>query len=140
MNGHRPAQDTTHIFLRPIGSPPPLGTIALGGASVLLTGYQLAWLPADVAWPEHQAAVGPGGPARRTQPACVTARHEPVRSAGTAASPVTGHDACALSGPASSRRQLSAHWPSRSLSPRVECMFSTWLPKTQLATTPNRSP
>ena len=44
-NGHRPAQDVSRIFLRPIGSPLPLGMIALGGASVLLTGLQLAWLP-----------------------------------------------------------------------------------------------
>ena len=50
MNGHQPAQDASHIFLRPIGSPLPLGMIALGGASVLLTGYQLAWLPAVQAY------------------------------------------------------------------------------------------
>lgn len=34
------------VFLRPIGSPLPLGMAALAGASVMLTGYQLSWLPA----------------------------------------------------------------------------------------------
>jgi len=33
MNGHRPAQDASHIFLRPIGGPLPLGMIALGNGS-----------------------------------------------------------------------------------------------------------
>jgi succinate-acetate transporter protein len=36
----------SRIFLRPIGSPLPLGMAALAGASVMLTGYQLSWLPA----------------------------------------------------------------------------------------------
>jgi uncharacterized protein len=34
------------VFLRPLGSPLPLGMIALAGASVLLTGQQLSWVPA----------------------------------------------------------------------------------------------
>jgi len=33
------------VFLRPVGSPLPLGMIALAGASVLLTGQQLSWVP-----------------------------------------------------------------------------------------------
>ena len=33
------------VFLRPLGSPLPLGMIALAGASVLLTGQQLSWVP-----------------------------------------------------------------------------------------------
>ena len=36
----------SRIFLRPIGSPLPLGMAELAGASVLLTGDQLGWLPA----------------------------------------------------------------------------------------------
>lgn len=39
------AVSTARIFLRPIGSPLPLGMAALAGASVMLTGYQLGWLP-----------------------------------------------------------------------------------------------
>jgi succinate-acetate transporter protein len=41
--------DTTgmsRVFLRPIGSPLPLGMAALAGASIMLTAYQLSWLPA----------------------------------------------------------------------------------------------
>jgi uncharacterized protein len=42
----RPAPTSvSRIFLRPIGSPLPLGMAALAGASVMLTGYQLSWLP-----------------------------------------------------------------------------------------------
>lgn len=33
------------VFLRPLGSPLPLGMIALAGASVLLTGKDLSWVP-----------------------------------------------------------------------------------------------
>jgi len=40
------ARGVSRIFLRPIGSPLPLGMAALAGASVLLTGDQLGWLPA----------------------------------------------------------------------------------------------
>ncbi len=36
----------SRIVLRPFGSPLPLGFLALGGASVALTGLQLGWLPA----------------------------------------------------------------------------------------------
>jgi len=36
----------SRITLRPIGSPLPLGMLGLGGASILLSGYQLSWLPA----------------------------------------------------------------------------------------------
>lgn len=53
MNGDWGARAASRVFLRPIGSPLPLGMIALGGASVLLTGYQLAWLPAGQA---HEVA------------------------------------------------------------------------------------
>jgi succinate-acetate transporter protein len=35
----------TRITLRPIGSPLPLGFLALGGASVALSGLQLGWVP-----------------------------------------------------------------------------------------------
>lgn len=35
----------SRIFLRPIGSPLPLGMAALAGASIMLTGYELGWLP-----------------------------------------------------------------------------------------------
>lgn len=44
-----PHQDLTpslsRIVLRPIGSPLPLGFVALGAASVTLSGLQLGWLP-----------------------------------------------------------------------------------------------
>lgn len=40
-----PVRQASRIFLRPVGSPLPLGMAALAGASVMLTGYQLAWLP-----------------------------------------------------------------------------------------------
>jgi uncharacterized protein len=53
-NGDQGARAASRIFLRPIGSPLPLGMIALAGASVLLTGYQLAWLPGPQA---HDLAV-----------------------------------------------------------------------------------
>lgn len=42
------------IVLRPIGSPLPLGFTALGGASIVLTGLQLGWLPTSQA---HQVGV-----------------------------------------------------------------------------------
>lgn len=47
MDGDRrqPAAELSRIFLRPIGSPLPLGMLALAGASIVLTGYQLSWLP-----------------------------------------------------------------------------------------------
>ena len=45
VTGDRTARGLSRIFLRPIGSPLPLGMAALAGASVMLTGYQLAWLP-----------------------------------------------------------------------------------------------
>jgi succinate-acetate transporter protein len=41
------------IVLRPVGSPLPLGFIALGGASVVLSGLQLGWLPTSET---HQVA------------------------------------------------------------------------------------
>jgi uncharacterized protein len=44
-NGGRSAQEMSRIFLRPLGSPMPLGMIALAGASLMLTAYQLSWLP-----------------------------------------------------------------------------------------------
>ena len=40
------ARSVSRIFLRPVGSPLPLGMAALAGASVMLTGDQLGWLPA----------------------------------------------------------------------------------------------
>lgn len=43
--GDQAACAAARIVLRPIGSPLPLGMAALAGASVMLTGYQLAWLP-----------------------------------------------------------------------------------------------
>ena len=48
------AREASRIFLRPIGSPLPLGMAALAGASVMLTGYQLSWLPVAQA---HDVAV-----------------------------------------------------------------------------------
>ncbi len=42
------------IMLRPVGSPLPLGFTALGAASLVLTGLQLAWLPQDES---HQVAI-----------------------------------------------------------------------------------
>jgi hypothetical protein len=44
-DGRASAQEISRIFLRPLGSPMPLGMIALAGASLMLTGYQLSWLP-----------------------------------------------------------------------------------------------
>jgi uncharacterized protein len=44
-DGRASPQSASRVFLRPIGSPLPLGMIALAGASVMLTGYQLSWLP-----------------------------------------------------------------------------------------------
>ncbi len=41
-----PAAGISRVFLRPIGSPLPMGMAALAGASIMLTGYQLSWLPA----------------------------------------------------------------------------------------------
>lgn len=46
VTGDGAARSASRIFLRPIGSPLPLGMAALAGASVMLTGYQLSWLPA----------------------------------------------------------------------------------------------
>lgn len=40
------ARGVSRIFLRPVGSLLPLGMAALAGASVLLTGDLLGWLPA----------------------------------------------------------------------------------------------
>jgi succinate-acetate transporter protein len=45
----REVADITRVMLRPIGSSLPLGFLALGGASVLLSGLQLRWLPVDAA-------------------------------------------------------------------------------------------
>lgn len=42
------------LVLRPIGSPLPLGFIALGGASIALSGLQLAWVPTSET---HQVAI-----------------------------------------------------------------------------------
>ena len=39
------ARSAARIFLRPIGSPLPLGMVALAGASVMLTADQVGWLP-----------------------------------------------------------------------------------------------
>jgi uncharacterized protein len=46
MTDGQDARGAVRIFLRPVGSPLPLGMAALAGASVLLTGDQLGWLPA----------------------------------------------------------------------------------------------
>lgn len=43
---HRRLEQAARLTLRPIGSPLPLGMLALGGASILLTGEQLSWIPA----------------------------------------------------------------------------------------------
>ena len=40
---HEHLEATTRIFLRPIGTPLALGFLALGGASLLLSGSQLGW-------------------------------------------------------------------------------------------------
>ena len=42
------------VVLRPVGSPLPLGFTALGGASVILSGLQLQWLPTSEA---HQVGM-----------------------------------------------------------------------------------
>ncbi len=52
--GPSSAREASRIFLRPVGSPLPLGMAALAGASVMLTGYQLSWLPVAQA---HDVAV-----------------------------------------------------------------------------------
>ncbi|MGH9106177.1 MAG: hypothetical protein ACRDZX_10135 [Acidimicrobiales bacterium] len=44
----------TRITLRPVGSSLPLGFLALGGASVALSGLQLGWLPATAG---HEVAI-----------------------------------------------------------------------------------
>lgn len=49
----RRVEAVSRIVLRPLGSPLPLGFIALGGASVSLSGLQLSWLPSDQT---HQVA------------------------------------------------------------------------------------
>lgn len=55
MSTPRPGNEwSSRIFLRPIGSPLPLGFIALGAASVALTGIQLKWLPVSET---HQVAL-----------------------------------------------------------------------------------
>lgn len=38
-------ESLTRIFLRPVGTPFPLGFMALAGATVVLAGLQLGWLP-----------------------------------------------------------------------------------------------
>jgi succinate-acetate transporter protein len=38
-------EEMTRVMLRPIGSSLPLGMIGLGAASVMLSGYQLSWVP-----------------------------------------------------------------------------------------------
>jgi uncharacterized protein len=44
-DGGEAARVMSRIFLRPIGSPMPLGMLALAGASLMLTAYPLSWLP-----------------------------------------------------------------------------------------------
>lgn len=41
----RRVEAMTRVVLRPVGSSLPLGFLALGGASILLSGLQLGWLP-----------------------------------------------------------------------------------------------
>jgi succinate-acetate transporter protein len=41
--GTNPEEDSTRIFLRPIASPLALGFLALGGATLVLSGLQLGW-------------------------------------------------------------------------------------------------
>ena len=48
------ARGISRIVLRPIGSPLPLGFVALGGASVALSGLQLSWIPVTES---HQVAI-----------------------------------------------------------------------------------
>lgn len=38
-------EEVARIFLRPIASPLPLGFLALGGATLVLSGSQLGWIP-----------------------------------------------------------------------------------------------
>ncbi len=38
-------EDVARIFLRPIASPLALGFLALGGATLVLSGTQLGWIP-----------------------------------------------------------------------------------------------
>ncbi len=52
--GQRRADEATRIVLRPLGSSLPLGFLALGGASVVLSGLQLGWLPTAAG---HQVAI-----------------------------------------------------------------------------------
>lgn len=40
---HEPSEVMTRIFLRPIATPLALGFLALGGATLLLSGLQLGW-------------------------------------------------------------------------------------------------
>ena len=49
-----PVERLARVVLRPVGSPLPLGFTALGGASVILSGLQLQWLPASET---HQAGM-----------------------------------------------------------------------------------
>ena len=44
-DSRRPGAELPRVFLRPIGSPLPLGMIGLAGASIMLTASQLSWLP-----------------------------------------------------------------------------------------------
>src|SRR5215212_9529988 len=41
--GTNPEEDSTRVFLRPIASPLALGFLALGGATLVLSGLQLGW-------------------------------------------------------------------------------------------------
>lgn len=50
----RRVEAMSRVVLRPIGSPLPLGFIALGGASVALSGVQLSWVPTIES---HQVAI-----------------------------------------------------------------------------------
>lgn len=43
------ATPDARVFLRPLANPMPLGFIGLAGASIVLTGRQLGWLPGDAA-------------------------------------------------------------------------------------------
>ena len=49
-----PVDRLARVVLRPVGSPLPLGFTALGGASVILSGLQLQWLPTSEA---HQVGM-----------------------------------------------------------------------------------
>ncbi len=45
--GTNPEEDSTKVFLRPVANPLALGFLALGGATLVLSGLQLGWFAAQ---------------------------------------------------------------------------------------------